>query len=128
MKKRILIVDDEQNILNAMQRELRLFANKYEVYTTTHSKDVLNLINKHQIDLLITDILMPEKDGIEVVVETLEQYPSVKIITMSGGGKIEAEAYLEMTRTLGISHTLSKPFDTDELLSAIRQLLEDQES
>ncbi len=127
MKKRILIVDDEQNTLNAIQRELRRVADEYEVYTTTNSKKVPNLINEHQINLLITDILMPEKDGIEVAAETLTQYPSVKIITISGGGQIEAEAYLEMTKTLGISHTLRKPFNTDELLAAIRQLLEETE-
>jgi len=82
------------------------------------------IINEHQIELLITDILMPEKDGIEIVMETLKKHPSIKIITMSGGGQIEADFYLEMTKSLGISHTLGKPFGTDELLSTIRELLE----
>jgi len=64
---------------------------------------------------------MPDKDGIEIVAETLKQYPSVKIITMSGGGQIEAKAYLEMSRTLGISHTLNKPFNLE---SAVGRLAE----
>ncbi len=127
MKKRILIVDDEQGVLNSLQRALKPFNNEYEIYMTSNSADVKKLIAEKNIDLLITDILMPEKDGIEIINETQENNPSVKIMTISGGGLIEADTYLDIALEIGSLYSLKKPFSIDEFISAIRQLLSTDE-
>ncbi len=115
MKKRILIVDDEQSLLNSMQHDLRNLDNKFDIHTTTNSNDTLKLIEELNIDLLIADILMPDKEGIEIIREVKKEIPSVKIIAMSGGNT----DYLEYAKRFGSACTLSKPFSKDELIAAI---------
>ena len=119
MKKRILIVDDEQLFLNSLQRELRIVDNDFDIYTTTKSKDTLELIEKLNIDLLITDILMPDKEGLEIVREVHVEFPSVKIIAMTGGDI----GYLEYANRFGAAYTLSKPFSGEDLIAAINAAL-----
>lgn len=123
MRKRILIVDDQQTILNVMQRNLREFKNEYEVFATTNSNEVSKLIEKFAIDLLITDIIMPDKEGVELIQEIRQKHPLVKVITMSGGSIIGGVDFLDITKKLGSSYTLNKPFTKDELISAIRRVL-----
>ena len=127
MRKRILIVDDEQTMLNAMQRDLREFKNEYEVFTTTNGNEVSKLIEKFAIDLLITDILMPDKEGMELIGEVRQKYPLVKIIAMSGGGFIAGAKYLGSAEKLGSSYSLNNPFTKDELISAIKHVLSERE-
>ena len=75
-------------------------------------------------DLIITDIIMPDRDGLEVIIEMKKKNPALKIIAVSGGGTNTAETYLKMAKALGASATLEKPFHIDELLKEIRQLTE----
>jgi DNA-binding NtrC family response regulator len=123
MRKRILIVDDGQVQLNLMQHYLRKFKNEYEVFATTNSNDALKLIEEFEVDLLITDILIPDKDGMELIGEVRQKYPRVKIIAMSGGGSIAGDQYLEIAEKLGSSWSLNKPFSKDELISGIKYVL-----
>lgn len=124
MKRRVLIVDDQQNMLNTLQRGLREFCNEYEVFVTTKCDEVLDLIEANGIDLLITDILMLGKSGLQLAAEVRVNFPLVKIITTSvGGAMMDSVEYLDIARLLGSSHTLNKPFNTDELVSVIRQAL-----
>ncbi len=123
MRKRILIVDDEQALLNSMQRDLREFKNEYEVFATANPNDAPKLIEELEVDLLITDILMPGKEGMELIGEVRQKYPLVKIIAMSGGGSIAGAQYLEIAEKLGSSWSLNKPFSRDELISGIKYVL-----
>lgn len=123
MKKRILIVDDEPLLLEALQREMREFSNEYQVIVTADCTAIAAIVADQKVDVLITDILMPEKDGIQIITEMQERYPEIKIITMSGGGKIDAATYLRMAEGLGASCSLQKPFTRADLLTAIRAVL-----
>lgn len=123
MKKGILIIDDEPHVLEALMREMHDLRDAYRIFVTTDWHAVFDIIAKNPVDILITDILMPEKDGIQIIAETQERYPAVKIITMSGGGKIDAATYLELARGLGAASTLNKPFTKEELLRAIGEVL-----
>ena len=75
-------------------------------------------------DLVITDIIMPEKEGIWAILEILEENPAQKIIAISGGGRLGAEGYLESALALGALATLAKPFSDEELISSVTACLE----
>ena len=123
MKKGILIVDDEQSLLTSMQRDLRELESEFDIYTATNGNEASNIMEKSEIDLLITDIFMPEKEGIELIREIKTSYPITKIITMSGGGIRGGIDYLEVAKQLGSSCILKKPFTRDELIATIRYTL-----
>ena len=115
MKKRVLIIDDEQPQLSAMQRDLRELSGELEVHTSTKSIHTLKLIKELNIDLLITDIVMPEKEGLEIIREVIKEFPVVKIIAMTGKGV----NYLVHAEYFGSVYSLSKPFSKAELTTAI---------
>jgi len=74
-------------------------------------------------DLVVTDIFMPEMDGIATIMEFRKRYPDVKIISISGGGRQVTGDYLSRAKLLGADRTFSKPFDREELITAIKDLL-----
>jgi YesN/AraC family two-component response regulator len=73
--------------------------------------------------IILTDIVMPEMEGIQTIVEFRRTYPGVKIIAVSGGGRISPDQYLLMATKLGAHRVFSKPFKTSELLAAVEELL-----
>jgi len=119
---RILIIDDEAMmrdlIANILERE------GYETITASGGKDGIKIHRENPADLIITDLIMPEKDGLETIMELRRDYQDVKIIAMSGGGKIDPETYLQIAKTMGAIKTIAKPFDRKELLKTIQKLLE----
>ena len=119
--KKVVVIDDDAQIRRVI--ELKLRTQGYEVITAASGKEGLNLIKSKQPDVVITDIIMPEKDGIEVITEVLRDFPNVKIIAMSGGGRVGPEEYLNWTKTLGVQHTFIKPFTCNEILEAVNELV-----
>ncbi len=117
MKKRILIVDDEENMLNSLHRLLR---REYEVVLSTSAKEAIRNINKQTIDLLITDLRMPEMDGIDLIREIREMSPKMGIVMLTGDGGIDS--YLE-AMDLGTFEYLTKPFDNEILLRVIKKIM-----
>ena len=117
---RILIIDDDVQILKMLRKTLE--HEGHEVIDAANGNKGLRLYREDPTDLIITDIIMPEKEGIETIVELRREFPEVKIIAMSGGGHGEAESYLHMAKGLGAQRTLTKPFGMEELLEAIRAL------
>ena len=115
MKKRILIIDDEQFLLNTMQRDLREYNDEFEIYTNTNSMNTLKFVEELAIDLLITDIYMPDKNGLEIIREVRKKFPAVKLIAMSG----RDIDYLNYAEVFGSTCSLSKPFSKDDLIMAI---------
>jgi len=118
---RILIIDDDVQILRMLRKMLE--RERYEVVDAADGNKGLSLYRENPTDLVITDLIMPEKEGIETIIDLRQEFPEVKIIAMSGGGHGEAESYLHMAKGLGAIRTLSKPFDRDKLLRVVRGLI-----
>ena len=90
--KRILVVDDEDEIRMMLRQILEMEG--YEVSDAANGRMAVNLFRNDPTDLIITDIIMPEKDGIETITELRRDYPDVKIIAITGGGRIGSENHL----------------------------------
>jgi DNA-binding NtrC family response regulator len=121
MRKRIVVVDDDQSILDLIQHFLKGY---FDVVTTRESSEVLELIGIAGTDLLITDIRMPDTDGISLIQEVGRKYPSLKILAISAGGyAVSSESYLNIAELSGSSARLEKPFSKESLISAINSLI-----
>lgn len=120
---RILIIDDDQDILNILQPVLEDY--NYEVFATTSAPDGLKTLSEQSIDIVVTDILMPDLDGIEVIQALKSEYPEVKIIAMSGGGsdRKKFQEYLPIAKRLGADEIIPKPIDLNLLLKTIQDLI-----
>jgi CheY-like chemotaxis protein len=118
---RILIIDDDEII----RRMLSLMLTKagYEVLAAGDGKEGMELFQQNDVDLVITDLIMPEKEGIEMIMELKTDFPDVKIIAMSGGAQMGPEGYLQLADALGAQRTLKKPISRDDLLGAIEEIL-----
>ncbi len=121
--KRILIIDDEPHILLMVKKMLERAG--FEVELAANGVEGLDLFKRFQSDLVITDIIMPEKEGLETIREMKRIQPELKIIAMSGGGKISADNYLDTAKIFGASRLLEKPFSQKDMLSAVSELLGD---
>lgn len=120
MKPRILLLDDEPELRSALRD--RLSMEGYDVQTAPDGRLGLKLYYENPVDLVITDVLMPEMDGLEVI-RVLCGTPSPPlIIAMSGGGSRDLEFLVEATE-FGATRTLSKPFLLDDLVTLVNDLL-----
>ncbi|ACL02604.1 Response regulator receiver domain protein (CheY-like) [Desulfatibacillum aliphaticivorans] len=117
----ILIIDDEKEICTIFKMTLERAG--YSVRAAQDGDEGIRLLKEKPVDLLIVDIIMPDKDGIETIVETRKNSPHVKIMAVSGGGRISSNEYLRMAKTLGANVTLEKPVTRDVLLSTVKELL-----
>ena len=88
-----------------------------QVLTAAHGQEALGYLNGHRVDAIVTDLFMPEMDGIEVIAAVRRQFPDVRVIAISGRPGVD---YLTIARELGVTHTLRKPFEFDELLGALK--------
>ncbi|CAN0312828.1 unnamed protein product [Phaeothamnion confervicola] len=93
----------------------------YEVHLASNGFEALTLQKEHGVDLLLTDILMPDKDGLELISEFQNNYPNVKLIAMSGGSRISAQLYLKMATLMGPVGLLPKPFSMGDLELALAE-------
>jgi DNA-binding response OmpR family regulator len=118
---RILLIDDEPQI-RAMLTQMLTRAG-YEVTEAANGNDGVRRFREAPADLVITDLIMPGKDGIETILELRREFPDVKIIAVSGGGRIGAQEYLWMARSLGAAVTLDKPVERQKLLDEVRTLI-----
>lgn len=117
--KRILVVDDEEQIRTMLTYMLELEG--YTVFSAKNGEEGLDLVGRLAFDLVITDMIMPVKDGLKFIMELVKDYPDLKILAISGGGAIKAERYLTMAGYLGDIATLEKPFKQDVLLELVRK-------
>ena len=118
----ILVVDDNEEILK-LQTEI-LSRSGHQVATAANGDEAVRLFRAGQFDLVITDLIMSDKEGIETIRDLRKLNPALKIIAMSGGGRLSAEDNLFIAQSLGASHTLAKPFSSQELLEAVNRLLD----
>lgn len=117
----ILVIEDDES-LSKMLRDVMQKAG-HEVLLAPDGVVGLEMFKQRSADLIIVDIVMPKKDGIEVILELRTEYPDIKILAISGGGKFGTFNYLEHAKLFGAHRTLSKPFDTNELLETVQELL-----
>lgn len=117
----ILIIDDEQPIRLMLRKMLE--SEGYVVTEASNGAEGIKRYHENPADLIITDLIMPEKEGTETIMELKKENPAVKIIAMSGGGKNKPDGYLHTAKLLGAKQTFEKPVRKNELLEAIRQLI-----
>lgn len=120
--KNILIIDDEPDILVMLKKMMERAG--FNVRLAVNGEEGLRSFYEYTPDLVITDIIMPEKEGLEIIREMKKQQPALKIIAISGGGRISAESYLETASHFGASRIFQKPFSQSEIVSAAKALLE----
>jgi len=117
---RILVVDDNVDFLESMA--LLLGSAGYETETTNDGKKALALNDHQPADLLITDIFMPDTDGLETITQFRRRWPKLKIIALSGGGEVVRVDYLRMANRFGADATMRKPVEPRELLRTVAAL------
>ncbi len=118
---KILVVDDDQQIRNMLR--VTLERENYAVVEACDGFEAVAAYKAETIDLVITDIVMPEKEGIELIMELKGYDPAVKIIAISGGGRINPEDYLKWARRFGVDQTFCKPVDRQKLLESVASIL-----
>ena len=116
----ILLIDDEQPFRSVLRQVLQNAG--YEVVEAANGAEGIRSFLEKPADMIITDIIMPEKEGIETIIELKQDYPHVKLIAMSGGGWYGTDIDFDMAKKLG-AHTLNKPFALQELLDVVGELL-----
>jgi DNA-binding response OmpR family regulator len=94
----------------------------YDVCEAANGEQALQVYRDEKPDVVIMDIVMPDKEGIETIREIKQADPAAKIIAISGGGRLEPERYLSVAAKLGAAYTFCKPIDPDDLLSALRAM------
>jgi DNA-binding response OmpR family regulator len=123
--KRILVIDDEELILSFL-RDL-LVEEGFEVLTACNGEEGLALFDTTPVYLVITDIIMPVKDGLDTILELKKKAPELPIIAISAGGNIPKERYLAVAGYMKNTKTVAKPFTRDEIISAVKEHLETDE-
>ncbi|MBF0097838.1 MAG: response regulator [Magnetococcales bacterium] len=121
--KQLLIIDDDAVIRQSLARVLE--RSGYQVHTASSGHQGLRICEEYAIDLVVTDIFMPDSDGFEVIMNLKQSHPRIKLITMSGGTRNSSDSafYLETATDFGADHVLKKPFAHDEILVAVAALL-----
>jgi len=119
---RILVVDDDPQIRELLRQ---LFEHSgYEVAEASDGEEALKRHNESPADLVVNDLIMPGKEGMETIIEFRHNSPGVKIVAITGAGCGRIEGYLYTAKKLGAHRTLAKPFDLMEMLKAVNELLD----
>ena len=118
----ILVVDDDPSIRTLVRTLLE--NDGHQVEEAADGKQALLCFRKNPADLVITDVLMPEKDGLELILELKEGFPNIKIITMSGGGGgMDAQFSLKLTEYFGVIQRVEKPFTCEQMSKVVHHTL-----
>ena len=126
----ILIVDDEEDIRDALTMVLESAG--YDVRVASNGNEAVELQREQPADLIITDIIMPGKDGVSTIKEIRQEFPGIRIIAISGGGGVQpveyvpeaitTTAYLAAAKEAGADMAFTKPFEREDLIQAINDL------
>ena len=117
----ILLVDDDKEFRASIHRRLQLAG--HNVLEACDGDEAIALLSRTSVDVVVTDVLMPRRDGLQTIQEIRTRWPALKIIAISGGGFLNAELYLDLSVKLGATLALEKPFSCDELLTAMKGVL-----
>ena len=119
---RILVIDDNTSMREAVCEMLQQAG--YEATSMENGRFAAQIHRDDPVDLVITDLFMPDTDGLEVIYQFRHEFPDVKIIAVSGGGSRGLLELLAVAKKMGAQRALMKPFTWEELLSAVQELLE----
>mgnify|MGYP001809873923 CR=1 FL=1 len=119
---RILVVDDE-DLVRLTLRQMHEAGGHDDVGEATNGKQGVALEAENSVDLVVTDIIMPEQEGIETIVQLRRKNPLLKIIAISGGGRMKNMDFLKIAANVGADATLTKPFSTQELTEVVNRCL-----
>jgi DNA-binding response OmpR family regulator len=117
----ILLADDDIQ-LRTMLREILEIEN-YHVIEVGDGEKTINFLKNNPVDIVITDLIMPKKEGIETINELRKLYPDLPIIAMSGGSMTNSRVYLDIALKLGVIKAFLKPFDINEMLETIHSVI-----
>ena len=120
--RKILIIDDDEQMRNLLCRAMEYAGFKVEV--AADGRKGLRFFESNTYDLVITDLIMPEQEGMETITFLRKNHPEVKIIAISGGGRIGPETYLPAALELGADRAFAKPFPIDDLINTVKELLD----
>ena len=123
-KTTILVIDDDEGMREMSQETLQ--GAGYEVDVAESCNEGMRIFRQKIIDLAIVDIFLPEKDGLEELMEMRRNSQAAKVLAISGGGNIGFGQALGLAEKLGATATLAKPFRPDELLEKVREILEER--
>jgi DNA-binding response OmpR family regulator len=118
--KRVLVIDDNPDMRRTLQALLE--SEGFAVSVAADGEEALRLQRDLPAAVVITDIYMPGKEGIETIYELRKHFPQTKVIVISGGARVPGVDYFEVALELGAVKALKKPFAPDELIAAVRQL------
>ncbi len=121
MTRTVLLVDDDDNVLKTISPMLTDAG--FKVVAVTEARVGLDELQANAFDLIITDILMPDMEGIEFIMKLRAKSPRVPIIAISGGGRISNASFLTFAQKLGANAVLEKPFGRDQLLDVVTRVL-----
>lgn len=119
---KILVIDDDEQ-MRILLRQVMEWAG-HEVVEAENGRQGMQMQREHKAELVITDLIMPEQEGLETITTLKKEFPGTKIIAISGGGRIGPEAYLPAAQELGADRVFSKPFDVRQLATVVGELLE----
>lgn len=119
---RILVIDDEDLVRMTVSQMLE--RDGHTISEAADGQKGLVMLRENPVDLVITDILMPNKEGMETITELRQIYSGLKIIAMSGGGRIRNTGFLSVAEKLGADAVLSKPFRSQQLRDTVNACLE----
>lgn len=117
---RILVIDDDETLLTTL--EVSLTDAGHAVVTASDGLKAAKLFRAEPFEVIITDIVMPNGEGLETVITLRREFPEVRIIAMSGGAT-NSKMYLDMAARLGAHRTLNKPFSLGELTTALNEVV-----
>ncbi|MBU0725979.1 MAG: response regulator [Alphaproteobacteria bacterium] len=117
----LLLIDDDALVRSTLRQILERAG--HTVLEASNGGEGLTRLAGQAIDLMITDIIMPEKEGVETIVETRKRHPTLPIIAISGGGRTKNMDFLDVARQVGATETLAKPFRPQILVELVAKLL-----
>jgi CheY-like chemotaxis protein len=121
----ILLVEDDKELREMLK--MSLIRSGFTVMEAENGKEAIAHFKPLVTDLVVTDIIMPEEDGLKVVIKLRELKPSIRIIAISGGGKVGPGSYLNLAKALGADAIFPKPFSINDLISKIESLLDNEQ-
>lgn len=120
--KSVLVVDDDPLITMLLRSVFERAG--YQVREASNGKDAMRLYRKSPTDLVIMDLVMPEKEGIETIIELRQDFPDARIFAITGGLKGHADVLLNAAEDLGAIRKFKKPLNADEILQAAQEVID----
>jgi DNA-binding response OmpR family regulator len=117
MGRLVCVVDDDDLVRAKIALDLKGMG--FEVIEVDDSREVQAVLKAQPVDAVVVDIVMPDKDGVEVIAEIRRGWPNVRVIAMSAGGRVGPQLYLEIAKQMGAAACLAKPIEPERLRAAL---------